>query len=166
MKINKNFDEKPLADLKKLLDLDDLLFLDENGKYYADITDLELRNLILNSHELNIFLKIKIIIYKGTIFISNLPDSKTWAKKDKNQPQTVSFDNLIILTRLIPSKSLRKNLKKLIADESYEIRELQINRNFRTARWRTILVYLNWGRYILSEPLTFTLKIIKKLHTN
>ena len=71
MKINKNFDEKPLADLKKLLDLDDLLFLDENGKYYADITDLELRNLILNSHELNIFLKIKIIIYKGTIFISN-----------------------------------------------------------------------------------------------
>ena len=92
-----------------------------------------------------------------------------WILRPGEQVQTAKtapdFGRLSLLTDWVPFKATRKQQKKLLADESAEIGELLAANRVAVARWRTLLAYLAWARYLLSSPLGAAIRALTKTYT-
>ena len=80
--------------------------------------------------------------------------------------ESIPFKKLTALTDWVPSATLRKRLRKLIADEFVEIMEFRSQGRTSLARWRTLWTYVHWLRYLLVGPLVSILKSLTRLSVN
>ena len=80
------------------------------------------------------------------------------------QPHNINkkFAVLSSLTDYVPSRSIRKKQKKLIADESAEILEFASRGENLKVNWRLFWLRIHWFRYLVTPPLMAMLKFANK----
>jgi hypothetical protein len=78
-------------------------------------------------------------------------------------PRKPPLTRLLEVNDLLPSPTLRKSMRKMLADQAVHIGELQEAGRPGAAKWQKFATWLLWFWYVLRSPMTSLLSYARKL---
>lgn len=78
-------------------------------------------------------------------------------------PSKPALSKLNAVNDLLPSPTLRKRLKKMMADQAAHIEELRAQGKWKSAKWIAASTWMLWAWYVFKSPLTSLLNAAKRV---